>query len=279
MFQVKTMTPKDYPFAVQLANTMNWNMTKEDFKFSMALEPNGCFILFDGAERLGLITCISFGGVGWFGNLIVTPQARRRGAGKALVQHTLDYLRSMGAETVGIYAYPELQGFYGGFGFKPDAEFSVMHNDQVECSSNAQVFRANMQDLPLLNSFDSQIFGGNRLKLLESTLKKPENMVFYVKDKEGITGFVAAKVFGGSVEFGPLVCKPRHPEVAEELVLAALTRLNGSEVSLYLPTKQKGLYEMLIGLGFVDDFRLIRMFCGAPKIPGALYMAESLERG
>jgi N-acetylglutamate synthase-like GNAT family acetyltransferase len=279
MFQVKTMTPKDFSFAVQLTNTMNWNMTAEDFKFSMALEPEGCFTLFDGAERLGLITCISFGGVGWFGNLIVKPEIRRKGAGKVLVQHTMDYLHKSGAKNVGIYAYPNLQGFYSGFGFKPDTEFSVMHNDRVECSSNAEVFRANMQDLPLLNSFDCRFFGANRIKLLESILRKPENMVFYIKDKEGIAGFDSAKVYGESAELGPLVCKPNCLDVAEKLVLATLNKLSGSEVSLYLPTKQRGVYEMLIGLGFVDDFRLIRMFCGAPKNPGALYIAESLERG
>jgi GNAT superfamily N-acetyltransferase len=279
MFQVKVMRQQDFSFAAQLANTMNWNMTAEDFKFSVALEPEGCFILFDGDERLGLITSINFGDLGWFGNLIVTPQARSKGAGKKLVQHTLNFLRSRGAKTVGIYAYPELKSFYGGFGFKPDAEFSVMNNGCVECSSNVDVFRANMQDLPLINSFDCRFFGANRIKLLEAIQRKPENLVFYMKDKEGIAGFVAAKVYSGSAEVGPLVCKPNFPDIAEKLLLATLSNLNGKQVSLYLPTKQRRLYEMLIGLGFVDDFRLIRMFCGAQKISGALYLAESLERG
>ncbi len=77
MFQVEVMRPDDFDFAVTLANTMNWNMTPDDFQFSLALEPEGCFILKDHNKRLGLITSISYGKVGWFGNLIVTPEARR----------------------------------------------------------------------------------------------------------------------------------------------------------------------------------------------------------
>ena len=67
MFHVEKMTPKDYMFAVELANTMNWNMTVEDFKFNSRLEPNGCFVLFDDSKRVGVATCISYGSVGWFG--------------------------------------------------------------------------------------------------------------------------------------------------------------------------------------------------------------------
>jgi hypothetical protein len=279
MFEVKLMCPEDFDFAVKLTDTMNWNMTADDFKFSMALEPEGCFILFDSTERLGLITCISFGEVGWFGNLIVKDKARRQGAGRTLVKHTLKYLQEKGAKTIGIYAYPNLQSFYGSLGFKVDTEFAVLSNERVDCKENVEVSTATLKDLPAISSFDSQFFGANRKKLLESILQKPETPVFYLKDKEGIAGFIAAKVYGESAELGPLVCKPNCPDVAAKLILATLNRLSGNQVSLYLPTKQRSLYEMLIGLGFVDDFRLIRMFCGAPKIPGALYIAESLERG
>ena len=71
MFQVKPMDQKDFGFAVELANTMDWNMATEDFQFAKQLEPEGCFVLFDDSKRVGIATCISYGKVGWFGNLIV----------------------------------------------------------------------------------------------------------------------------------------------------------------------------------------------------------------
>ena len=81
MFQVKLMTADDFPFATELANTMDWNMATEDFQFMQSLEPEGCFVLYDGAKRLGIATCISYGKMGWFGNLIVKEEYRNRGAG------------------------------------------------------------------------------------------------------------------------------------------------------------------------------------------------------
>lgn len=54
MFQVRKMEPEDFPFALSLANTMNWNMTADDFAFNLQLEPNGCLLLVKDKEPLGL---------------------------------------------------------------------------------------------------------------------------------------------------------------------------------------------------------------------------------
>ena len=113
MFKVKTMRTKDHAFATQLANTMNWNMAPEDFQFMSLLEPEGCFVLFDGSKRVGIATCVSYGKVGWFGNLIVQEDYRHRGAGRILVTHAVDYLHDKGTQTIGLYAYPHLTSFYG----------------------------------------------------------------------------------------------------------------------------------------------------------------------
>ncbi len=87
MFQVRAMRVDDFPFAVQLANTMNWNMAEEDFEFMASLEPHGNFIALDDGKPIGIATCISFGTVGWFGNLIVKEQYRSKGVGSLLVKH------------------------------------------------------------------------------------------------------------------------------------------------------------------------------------------------
>src|SRR5665648_150285 len=124
MFQVKPLTRDDYPFAVELANTMNWNMANEDFEFAATLEPGGSFLLVEGSKRLGIATCVSYGKVGWFGNLIVKEGNRKKGGGTTLVTHAIDYLHAKGVETIGLYAYPHLVGFYGSLDFKADDDFS-----------------------------------------------------------------------------------------------------------------------------------------------------------
>ena len=117
MFQIKLMHPEDFDFAIELANTMDWNMAIEDFQFMTSLEPDGCFVLFDDSKPIGIATSNSYGKVGWFGNLIVKEEYRGKGAGSQLVKHAIDYLHGKGVETIGLYAYPNLVEFYSQLGF------------------------------------------------------------------------------------------------------------------------------------------------------------------
>lgn len=91
MFQVKKMTTKDFDFAVRLTDTMNWQLTEEDFEFMLRLEPEGCSVLLHNSRRVGILTTISFDKTGWIGNVIVDEDCRKRGAGSLLVKHAMDY--------------------------------------------------------------------------------------------------------------------------------------------------------------------------------------------
>jgi ribosomal protein S18 acetylase RimI-like enzyme len=274
------MKVDDLPFAVQLANTMNWNMTPADFEFNMKLERDGCFVLFHGQKRLGTATSISFGKAGWFGNLVVKEDFRRKGAGKLLVKHIIKYLKSKGVETIGLYAYPHLIGFYESLCFKSDLEFSVLKG-KAATSSTAQenVRNATRQDLPEIIAFDSKYFGANRQKLLEAILIDTDNSCYVATEKSSVTGYIAAKVNGEMTEVGPLICRANHEEEAVLLLKTMLGRLNGCEVIVYIPTKERALFEVSEKAGLKEDFRVMRMFLGSAVAESCICAAESLERG
>ncbi|HUT16793.1 MAG TPA: GNAT family N-acetyltransferase [Acidobacteriota bacterium] len=273
------MQADDFPFAVQLANTMNWNMAVENFEFMVKLEPEGCFVLFHGQERLGICTSVSFGKVGWFGNLVVKGGYRREGAGSLLVKHTIDYLTNKGVETIGLYAYPHLISFYERFGFEPDIDFLVLQGKAVFLPTEGIVRKAKKQDVPEVIDFDSQCFGANRKKLLEPILLDTGNLCYISTENNEITGYVAAKVYDTMAEVGPLVCHANHVEAAVVLLKTILSRLNGLAVSMCIPKKETALLNMLSKAGFREDFRVARMFLGAAVAKDCIYMAESLERG
>ena len=91
MFHVEKMKAEDFPFAVKLANTANWDVKIEDFEFMKNLEPQGCFVQFHGNAPIGIATTISFDKVGWLGNFILKEDARRKGRGSLLLKHAIDY--------------------------------------------------------------------------------------------------------------------------------------------------------------------------------------------
>jgi len=279
MFHVEKMKADDFSFAVQLANTMNWNMAVEDFEFMMKLEPQGCFVLFHGSERLGICTGVSFGRVGWFGNLVVKGGYRREGAGSLLVKHALDYLTNKGVKTIGLYAYPHLVSFYKSLDFKPDIDFLVLQGKTAFPQTEGIVRKAKKQDVPEVIDFDSQCFGANRKKLLEPILLDTGNLCYISTENDGIAGYVAAKVYGTMAEVGPLVCHANRVEAAVVLLKTILSRLNGLVVSMCIPKKEAVLLNMLSKAGFREDFGVARMFLGAAVAKNCIYMAESLERG
>jgi predicted GNAT family acetyltransferase len=279
MFHVEKMKTTDFPFAIQLANTMNWNMTSEDFEFMMKLEPQGCFTQFHANERVGIATTISFGKVGWFGNFIVKEDVRRKGAGSLLITKAIDYLQNKGVETIGLYAYPHLVKFYERFGFKPDIDFSVLKGKAMFPSTKAELKEATKRDIPELIDLDCTCFGANRKKLLSSIILKNGNLCYVSTESNGIIGYIAAKVYGKMAEVGPLVCPSKNVKAALQLIKTILTRINDHEVFIYIPSNEEEILNMLYQAGLEKDFSLVRMFLGPAITRKCIYAAESLERG
>jgi predicted N-acetyltransferase YhbS len=279
MFKVKLMRERDYFFATKLANTMDWNMAKADFEFMKFLESRGCFVLYEGYKKIGIATCISYGELGWFGNLIVKKEYRNMGGGKVLVNHAKDYLRAKGVRTIGLYAYPNLTNFYGCLGFELDEDFSVL------CAQSLDSFKS--EPLPIIgelhsksvSKMDRQCFGGDRKKLLESIILGTNNVNFYFSEDNKVLGYVASTVNQSMAWIGPLICDPSRPDIAILLVKAVLSKLHGKTVYTVVPKKNSLLFNSFINLGFRESFFVSRMYFGERPAGNCIYLPESLERG
>ena len=280
MFHVKNMEVNDFPFAVQLANVINWNMTLEDFGLMMKVEPQGCFVLFQDQERIGIATSVSFGKAGWFGNLIVKEGFRSEGAGGLLIRHAIDYLKKKGVKTIGLYAYPHLVEFYGSFGYKSDIDFLVLKGKVAFHAATKKMLKAaKYQEVPRIIDFDRQCLGVNRKKLLELILLNKRNLCYVSTKKSEITGYIAAKTYDEMVEIGPLICTMNHAKNAVLLLKTMLNQLNGLKVFTCIPKKETNLLNLLHKAGLKEDFRVVRMFLGPAIAKNCIYSAESLERG
>ncbi len=273
------MSRKDFSFAAQLADTMNWHMTEADFQFATWLEPEGCFVLFEDSQRIGIATSVSYGRIGWFGNLIVKEEYRSRGVGSLLLKHAVNYLHCKGVEAIGLYAYPHLIDFYSNFGFKQDEEFAVLHAENLALSEQEELPEIGAQNLQAIAGLDAQCFSGNRSKLLEAVVFDEGNLGYFLPEDGRVVGYIAAKVYGGIAEVGPLTCEVERVDAALRLVRTVLGKLSGLSIYLYLPKKEQELLGFLLDFGFKEEFYVARMFLGSVNVKSCIYMAESLERG
>ena len=279
MFHVKTMSSEDFEFAVQTTDQMSWNLTASDFEFMIELEPNGCFVLLEDSERIGLATTVNFGRVAWFGNLIVNESYRKKGAGSQLVEHSIKYLTSNHVKTIGLYAYMDRIPFYKRLGFEYDSEFTVLNGKGSCLPVKSTVRKAKEEDIQEIIEFDCSCFGASRRKLLGPVILDPGNLCHVSVERERVVGYVVAKVYGHMGEIGPLVCQKGREDVTINLLKAVLSGLEGYEVSMYILNKESAILNSLRMWGFAESFRVARMFFGSPILKDCICTAESLERG
>jgi GNAT superfamily N-acetyltransferase len=274
------MSREDFEFAMQVTDLMDWDFSSADFEFMTALEPEGCFVLVQGTERIGIATTITFGRVAWFGNLVVAPGRREGGGGTLLVKHALNYLRGKDVKTVGLYAYSERIPFYTRLGFHYDADFTVMKGAAPPTLTlPPSVREAGPHEAEEIVGLDQQCFGESRRKLLDPLFRDSANLCHVHMEGGGMSGFALTKVYNGAAELGPLACSRGRPDIATDLLIAALSRLKGFEVSMCIPKKETAMQRLLTTLGFTERFRVARMFFGPPIPSDCIYAAESLERG
>ena len=273
------MQRDDFGFATRLANTMDWGMAVEDFEFACFLEPRGCFVLYDGPNKVGIATCVSYGVMGWFGNLIVEEDCRKKGGGSFLVNHSLKYFQRVGVTTVGLYAYPYLTAFYESLGFRKDANFIVLHSASLGLINSEELPTVGRQQFAAINKFDSICFGGDRRRLLESIILEWSNHSFFVSEAQKIVGFVGSTNYESASWVGPLICENSRPDVAISLVRGVLAKLSGKSVYTVVPTKHSWLLDTFLNFGFEEEFFVSRMFLGKATAQDCVYIAESLERG
>lgn len=279
MFHVKRMSNEDLGFAVRAAAPMNWGLVREDFELMMRLEQNGCFVLLSDSERAGIATTISYGTIGWFGNLVVDERHRGKGAGSLLVKHSLDYLVKNGVKTVGLYAYVDRIPFYERLGFKLDSDFVVLKGHGSSMTVGNELTKVEKRSVLDIVEYDQLCFGASRKKLLEPLLLDPDNLCYMSVEKDRICGYALAKVYTGAAEIGPLVCNQHRTDVAVDLLRTLLSRLRGFEVSICVQKKETKIINMLLQAGFGEDFYVARMFFGLSPVNEWIYAAESLERG
>lgn len=117
MLCCEPFTAADIPPLLLLAKGEGWLSDRWEFDFLLQCFPQGCFVCREDGHPLGYVTSISYGRSGWIGNLMVYPEARRRGVGKKLMLAAISALQRNGAATVWLTASDQGAELYLKLGF------------------------------------------------------------------------------------------------------------------------------------------------------------------
>ena len=272
------MTDGDFAEAVALTDTMDWGLSEDDFGFMNLMEPKGCFVAVSRGEVIGLITTISFGRVGWVGNVIVQSARRGEGMGKALVEKALDYLEKRGVTTTGLYAYQNVIHFYEQFGFIRDKDFVWLICPEAtwKGTPHRPLPQSRFEDLLKL---DEEFFGASRRRLLRPIFEASPRLCRGILMNGRLVAYVMGSR-GASAEIGPWACLPGHEKESLALMQSLADEVKGLEVFVGAPAWKKEAVDFLLGIGFEKSFVVTRMYRGPPILEkGSVLAIESLERG
>ncbi len=273
------MSNDDFEYAVYLTDAMDWNLSEDDFKFMLSLEPKGCFIAIEDSKKVGITTTISYNKVGWIGNVIVKKDYQKRNIGSTLVKHSIKYLIDKGLESIGLYSYPDQVAFYKRLGFKTDSILVVLRRKALNENFRTSVKKVKKKDIQKIIDYDTLCFGTSRKKSLEPLFLNPENPSFVKIKAKKVLGFVLTKKYEKMAEIGPMVCQKGLENVAIDLLERVVNTLESVETFIYVVKENTFVLKTLYDLGFAEQFYLVKMFFGPAFGKDCVYAAESLERG
>jgi GNAT superfamily N-acetyltransferase len=202
---IRPMRLDDLAFAATCTAAEGWaGGTLSTFEGFYQHDPNGCFLAELAGRPVGICIATPYGRSGFVGMLIVRPEARGRGIGAALLNHTVEYLHQRGAETVYLDGVVKAVPLYERNGFRKICR-SLRFSGTLKGESHSDVRAMRTDDLPAVLALDRQAFRADRSFLLARWSQLfPELCQVMVEDGK-LTGFILGRRGEGLAAAGPWV--------------------------------------------------------------------------
>jgi GNAT superfamily N-acetyltransferase len=278
MIHLRPLTAADLPLGLHLSRQAGWNQTPDDWRRCLGLQPDGCFVAeCDGAPAGTTTTCV-FGRVAWVAMVLVEERFRRRGVGRALMEHALAFLDGQGVRTVRLDATPVGQPLYEQLGFRQ--QFRLDRYDGVLPPDNrpaaAGVVTAPPGQWEGLAALDAAVTRTDRRTFLLRLFAERPGLVRAVVEADGLRGFTAARIGSQALQIGPCV-GPAGAVLLED----ACRRHAGRRIYLDVPEANRQAADLATARGLTVQRRLVRMCRGEPVVEreDLLWTSSGPEKG
>jgi ribosomal protein S18 acetylase RimI-like enzyme len=297
---LRLMRLSDLPFADSIRELIGWNQTMNDWQRLLACQSDGCFIAEWDGTPAGTATTTCYGTeLAWIGMVLVHPQFRRRGIGKALLERCLSYLSQLGVRCIKLDATPLGKPLYEQLGFceewslnrwqanpfrAADSNLAAVspkgeeHSARQRGSSDIKgavrdsmapestLLAWNDSDAARAIRLDHETFGVDREGMLNSLAAKSCSVLVNAAQSGEIRGYGMLRAGAKAYYLGPIVA--RSPAAAFELITALLHQASGQSIYWDIPDSNASAIQIAKEFGFVPQRPLLRMFLGRNDRPG-----------
>jgi predicted N-acetyltransferase YhbS len=246
----------------------------------LALEPNHWSLATYRNQPAGVVGSTNYETFTYLGMMTVRKELQRKGIGRSLLQHMLNWTKTLGVSYLRLDATDAGFPLYRRFGFEVFDQALMLRLADYSPNSNfpQQVRLLKIEDIETLVAFDTPIFGANRSGLFHLMLTDFPDRAFAVYNA---TGGMAGYLFAQTQRLGPwAACSAQD---AETLLKAALTLTYRGVPLVIIPEANKAASDLLLGrYGFRHELTNRHMQRGLSTIPGrreAIYGQTSFAIG
>ena len=267
---LRLLTRADLPFADSLRALAGWNQTPTDWERFLALEPDGCFLAEWNRTPAGTATTIVYGPeLAWIGMVLVHPDHRRRGIGRALLKRCLDHLQGRGVRCIKLDATPDGQRVYDGLDFK--AEWMLKRWERADAPLRVTVRDPRIRnwqdaDAEAVEQFDVEAFGVSRRRLVKALVGQSQRALVWESEPGRIAGYGLSRSGSHALYLGPVVAV--SAEVATQLVAALIESSDARKIYWDIPDQNVAAVTCADQHGFIAQRPLTRMHLGENNAPG-----------
>jgi GNAT superfamily N-acetyltransferase len=277
--RIRRLTAADLPFADHVRELAGWNQTLSDWERFLALEPEGCFLAeWEGAPAGTATTAIYASTLAWVGMVLVHPDRRRLGIGRALLQHCIHYIRDRGVRCVKLDATPAGKPVYEGLGFQAEwtlTRWTGFARSLQSTGGGNRVRPWRVEDGASVNALDERVFGVSRRRLFDALI--PQCLAArVVEDPAGcVQGFGVLRPGSRAYYLGPVIAASQ--QAALDLVEGLLRHADGQQVYWDLPDQNGPLVQWCEQQGLSRQRPLTRMVLGTNTAPGEPFRQIALS--
>ena len=267
--RLRCLTRADLPFADSVRALEGWNQTIQDWERFLAMEPDGCFLAEWEGRPAGTATTIIYGPeLAWIGMVLVHPDFRRKGIGRALLRHCIDYLQNRDVRCIKLDATPAGKAVYEALGFREEWTLTRWQRGGPgpATSSGEGITDLRVAGLGTVEQLDSPAFGISRQRLLQALAVQCRQALVLRSERGSVPGYGLLREGSRALYLGPVVADTTDGAI--RLVRTLLEGNHDNAIFWDIPDRQSSAVSWAAENGFKAQRSLTRMFLGGNVVPG-----------